>query len=65
MKKKTTKLYEQVANDITATDSGIGSDDNKVVIIDNKGKTEDLPLMSKSEVADQILDRIVNLLRKK
>ncbi|MDD4874595.1 MAG: bifunctional phosphopantothenoylcysteine decarboxylase/phosphopantothenate--cysteine ligase CoaBC, partial [Dehalococcoidales bacterium] len=36
-----------VANDITAKDSGFGTDTNKVTIIDNKGKVEELPLLTK------------------
>jgi len=51
-----------VANDITATDSGIGADNNRVLIIDRSGKVESLPLLSKLEVAHKILDRVVELL---
>ncbi|GAI54138.1 unnamed protein product, partial [marine sediment metagenome] len=42
-------------------DSGFGVDTNKVIIIDRKGKVEKLPLLSKREVADRILDRVVGL----
>ena len=51
-----------VANDITDKDSGFNADTNKVTIIDKNGKIENLPLMSKGEVADRILDRVVGLL---
>jgi phosphopantothenoylcysteine decarboxylase/phosphopantothenate--cysteine ligase len=51
-----------VANDIMAKVSGIGSDNNRVVIIDRKGKTEELPLLPKREVADRILDKVMGLL---
>jgi len=51
-----------VANDITVVGSGIGADTNQVVIIDRKGKIEELPLLPKREVADRILDRVVELL---
>ncbi len=54
-----------VANDITDKKSGFGVDTNKVTLIDKKGKVEKLPLMSKREVADKILDRVVGLLAKK
>jgi len=54
-----------VANDITDKESGFGADTNKVTLISRDGKTEKLPLMSKREVADKILDRVVGLLRKK
>jgi phosphopantothenoylcysteine decarboxylase/phosphopantothenate--cysteine ligase len=52
------KLDMIVANDITKADSGFDADTNRVVIIDKKGKAEELPLMSKREVADKILDRV-------
>ncbi|MEK7248605.1 MAG: bifunctional phosphopantothenoylcysteine decarboxylase/phosphopantothenate--cysteine ligase CoaBC, partial [Chloroflexota bacterium] len=51
-----------VANDITATDAGFGADNNRVVLIDRKGK-EELPLMPKYEVAWRILDRVAELVR--
>ena len=47
-----------VANDITGKDSGFGADTSKVTIIDKNGNIEDLPMMSKREVADKILDRV-------
>jgi len=53
-----------VANDITAAGSGFGSDQNRVSIIDRRGKVEDLPLQLKSVVANRILDRVVALLPK-
>ncbi len=57
------QLDLMVANDITAADSGFGTDTNKVTIIDKQGNAEDLPLMTKREVADRVLDRVVGLLR--
>lgn len=54
-----------VANDITVAGSGIGSDSNQVVIIDRRGKTQKLPLLPKREVADKILDRVVEILRRR
>ncbi len=53
-----------VANDITNASSGFGADTNKVTLIDRKGNVESLPLMSKREVADRILDKVVQLLAK-
>jgi phosphopantothenoylcysteine decarboxylase/phosphopantothenate--cysteine ligase len=47
-----------VANDITKADSGFDVDTNRVVLIDRTGKAEELPLMSKREVAEKILDRV-------
>jgi phosphopantothenoylcysteine decarboxylase/phosphopantothenate--cysteine ligase len=51
-----------VANDITASDSGFGTDTNRVTIIDREGRIDSLPLLPKREVADKILDRVVELL---
>jgi len=51
-----------VANDITATDAGFGSDSNRVLLIDKKSK-EELPLMTKYEVAWRILDRVSEMVR--
>ncbi len=54
-----------VANDITDPSSGFGTDTNKVTLIDRDGKVESLPLLTKREVADRILDKVVGLLGKK
>jgi phosphopantothenoylcysteine decarboxylase/phosphopantothenate--cysteine ligase len=56
------KLDLIVANDITDADSGFAVDTNKVILIDRKDKVESLPLLTKREVADHILDRVVELL---
>ena len=53
------------ANDITDPTGGFDADTNQVTLIDRNGKVESLPLMSKREVADKILDRVVGLLGKK
>jgi phosphopantothenoylcysteine decarboxylase/phosphopantothenate--cysteine ligase len=53
-----------VTNDITDKKSGFGVDTNKVTIISRDGKTEKLPLMSKREVADRILDRVLGMLKR-
>ena len=50
------------ANDITSTESGFNVDNNKVIILDQSGDTEDVPLMSKYDVGHRILDRVVKLL---
>lgn len=52
-----------VANDITEKNSGFGTDTNRVIIIGQDGVPESLPLLSKREVADRILDRVVRLLK--
>ena len=53
-----------VANDITASDSGFGTDTNRVTTIDREGKVDSLPLMSKREVADKVLNRVAELFSK-
>jgi len=53
-----------VANDITDNDSGFGADTNRVTIIDRKGKIDSLPLLAKREVAERVLDRVVEFLPK-
>jgi phosphopantothenoylcysteine decarboxylase/phosphopantothenate--cysteine ligase len=57
-KLKRKKLDLIVANDINIEDSGFGSDTNKAVLIDKKGKIEKLPLLSKKGLSDKILDKI-------
>ncbi|HUV45853.1 MAG TPA: phosphopantothenoylcysteine decarboxylase, partial [Dehalococcoidia bacterium] len=54
-----------VANDITDADSGFEVDTNKVTLIDRNGKIESLPLLTKREVADKILDKVVGMMGKK
>jgi phosphopantothenoylcysteine decarboxylase/phosphopantothenate--cysteine ligase len=52
-----------VANDITAADSGFDVDTNKVTLIARDGKAEELPLLSKREVAEKILDRVAGMMK--
>ena len=47
-----------VANDVSAADAGFGVDTNRVVIIDAAGGQQELPLLTKYEVAHHILDRL-------
>jgi phosphopantothenoylcysteine decarboxylase/phosphopantothenate--cysteine ligase len=54
-----------VANDVSRSDSGFEVETNRVVIIDSQGKVDRLPLKSKEEVADIVLDRVVRILRAK
>ena len=51
------------ANDITAEGSGFGSDTNKVTLIDRDLVVEELPLLSKYEVSNRILDRVKGLFK--
>jgi phosphopantothenoylcysteine decarboxylase/phosphopantothenate--cysteine ligase len=48
-----------VANDVAEPGSGFGTETNRVSILAIEGDREDLPLLSKREVADRLLDRIV------
>ncbi len=50
-----------VANDITSPDSGFGQDTNKVTLVDAAGNIQELPTMLKRQVADAILNRVVQL----
>ena len=50
------------ANDISASDAGFGVETNRVTLVDSRGATEELPLLSKTQVADIILERVENLL---
>jgi phosphopantothenoylcysteine decarboxylase / phosphopantothenate---cysteine ligase len=49
-----------VANDITKDGAGFDTDTNIATMITRSGQV-DLPLMSKREMADKILDEIINL----
>ena len=51
-----------VANDITDPESGFGVDTNKVVLIDRELRVEELPLLTKYEVSQRILDRVKEML---
>ena len=65
-KKLTNKALDLiVANDVSIKGTGFGADTNKVVIIKKDGKQEDLPLMSKREIADKILDSVGKMLKGK
>ena len=50
-----------VANDVTKEGAGFNCDTNVATIIFADGRTESLPIMTKRELADVILDGIVSL----
>ena len=56
------KLDLIVANDATEDGAGFGVDTNRVTLISRTGSKEDLPLMSKNDLADALLDRIEAML---
>jgi phosphopantothenoylcysteine decarboxylase/phosphopantothenate--cysteine ligase len=53
-----------VVNNPNVPGAGFEVDTNQVIIIDRKGKVEKLPLLSKKEVAEKVLDKVSSLLRK-
>ncbi len=48
-----------VANDVNRTDSGFAVDTNEVMLISRDGQAQRLPLLTKEEVAEKILDWVV------
>ena len=63
IEKAYTKLLESgadliVANDVGKKDTGFGSDNNEVYVVDQQRKTVHVPFQSKDRVAAQILDLI-------
>jgi len=50
-----------VANDVSLPGAGFAVDTNIVKLIDRSGKIEELPLMSKEDLADLVLDRALLL----
>jgi phosphopantothenoylcysteine decarboxylase/phosphopantothenate--cysteine ligase len=61
-KLKSKKLDLIVANDISATDAGFAVETNRVTLLFADGTQENLPLMSKTEVAETIIARVATLL---
>jgi len=61
-KLKTKNLDLIILNSLADKGAGFGADTNVVTIIDKKGTAEKLPLMSKFDVANEILNRLGKLL---
>lgn len=53
------------ANDVSAPDSGFAVDTNRVTMLFKDGDKQELPLLSKRDVADRILDRAEDCLAQK
>jgi len=53
------------ANDVTAPQAGFAADTNLVTLVDADGNVEELPLLSKYDVAHRILDRVVAIFAKR
>jgi phosphopantothenoylcysteine decarboxylase/phosphopantothenate--cysteine ligase len=54
-----------VANDVAGSDTGFAVDTNAVTIIGRDGRRQAVPLMHKDEVADRILDAVIDLQARK
>ena len=54
-----------VGNDVSKPGSGFGTDTNEVIFVSKNGSIEQLPLMSKADVAEALLDRITHALTDK
>jgi len=50
-----------VGNDVSLPGSGFGADTSQAVLVDRNGRVTDLPLMTKRELADRILDAAMAL----
>lgn len=50
-----------VANDVSATDAGFGVDTNRVTLLWADGKQEELPLLSKSEIAEALIEKLAKI----
>jgi phosphopantothenoylcysteine decarboxylase/phosphopantothenate--cysteine ligase len=61
-KLKAKSLSLIVANDVTAPGAGFGVDTNRVTLVGADGAAQSLPQMTKVEVAEIVLDRVVQLL---
>jgi phosphopantothenoylcysteine decarboxylase/phosphopantothenate--cysteine ligase len=59
------KLSLIVANDVTRPDSGFFVDTNRATIVDAGGGASELPVMTKTEVAEAVCERIERLLANK
>ncbi len=64
LKLKEKNLDLIVVNNPNLQGAGFEVDTNIATIIDKKGKIEKLPLMSKKELAEKIIDRVVRLLKR-
>jgi phosphopantothenoylcysteine decarboxylase / phosphopantothenate---cysteine ligase len=58
-KLRTKRLDMIVANDVTIPGAGFGADQNAVHLLDADGRDESIPLLPKEEVAERILDWVV------
>jgi len=57
------KLDLIVANDINASDAGFSVDTNRVTLLFLDGRVEKMQLMSKTQVANGVVERVIELLK--
>ena len=62
LKKKNLDMI--VANDVSRTDTGFGTDTNEVKIILADGTVKELPMLTKDEIAHRILDAVLMVAEK-
>jgi len=62
LKLKSKSLDLIAANDISASDAGFAVETNRVTLLFADGRKETLPLMSKNQVAETIIERLAALL---
>jgi phosphopantothenoylcysteine decarboxylase/phosphopantothenate--cysteine ligase len=53
-----------VANDVSRPDAGFAADTNRALLISPDGSVDELPLMSKDDLAGRICDRLAEMLRR-
>ncbi|MFN2236128.1 MAG: bifunctional phosphopantothenoylcysteine decarboxylase/phosphopantothenate--cysteine ligase CoaBC [Anaerolineales bacterium] len=63
IKLKTKGLDLIIANDVSATDAGFGVDNNRVTLLWADGKKEEMPLSSKFEIAEIIIEKLAEILK--
>lgn len=61
LRKKNADLI--VANDVSKPGAGFGDDTNIVYFADKEGRVEELPVMTKAEIAERIFDKITEIKR--
>ena len=57
------KLDMIAANDISGSDAGFGSENNRVSLLLPDGSIEELPLLAKEQVAERIVTRLAAALK--
>jgi phosphopantothenoylcysteine decarboxylase/phosphopantothenate--cysteine ligase len=63
LKKKNLDLI--IANDVGKNGIGFGSDKNEVTIIETNGRTKQVPMLTKEEISNIILDSVKKIMKKR